>query len=135
MKKEKLERCPFCGWAAEMEPWHGGGPEKVLVRCANEACAVQPGAIGGTPKEVARRWNTRHAAPKGLDVWLPIETAPKEPGQRVLLHERNGAIVIGTCHQFDDGSVEHMDGDDYTFPTHWMPLPESSDRRERGSAA
>ena len=65
MGKVKLERCPFCGWAAEMESWHGGGPKKVLVGCVNETCAVQPEVSGETPKEAARRWNTRNLSLKG----------------------------------------------------------------------
>ena len=56
---QKLKCCPFCGADAEAESWHGGGPEKVMVRCANEDCAVQPGVSGETPTEAAQRWNTR----------------------------------------------------------------------------
>lgn len=52
--------CPFCGWGAESELWHGGGPRKTMVRCANEYCNAAPCVTGGTRGVALRRWNTRN---------------------------------------------------------------------------
>lgn len=60
--------------------------------------------------------------------WQPIETAPKEPGARILVCVEDGDVVIGKCHRFNDGSIEYMDGDDYTCATYWKPLPESKSK-------
>lgn len=53
--------CPFCGGPAEMEPWHGGGPDKQLVSCAGfaDTCNVGPSTTGETPAEAIAAWNTR----------------------------------------------------------------------------
>lgn len=62
--------------------------------------------------------------------WQPIETAPKD-GRMVLLYPSRC-----WCDEDDRGEVAYWDADfsewvgigpiaeDYTGPTHWMPLPD-----------
>lgn len=52
-------RCPFCASPAEIEPWHGGGPKKRMIRCSSEACHVSPSVTGENRQTALRRWNTR----------------------------------------------------------------------------
>ena len=65
----KLLPCPFCGRPAEMEPWHGGGPDKQMISCSGHqyrhphGCDVGPMVTGETPEEAAESWNRR--APGG----------------------------------------------------------------------
>lgn len=65
--------CPFCGQTPVVEPWHGGAPTKVMVRCVGlgetlipaprpkkvRDCPVAPSVTGETPREAARHWNRR----------------------------------------------------------------------------
>ncbi len=51
--------CPFCGQYPEVEPWHGGGPNKHMVSCANDACHCGPATTGNTKKQAIDRWNVR----------------------------------------------------------------------------
>ncbi len=51
--------CPFCGAAAEMEPWHGGAPTKQMISCSSETCDVCPMVTGETTAEAITLWNTR----------------------------------------------------------------------------
>lgn len=57
--KTKLKECPFCGAVPEMEPWHGGGPEKVMVSCRRPACEVGPSVCGERPGIAVTLWNRR----------------------------------------------------------------------------
>lgn len=54
-----LKSCPFCGAPAEIEYWHGGGPNKRLIRCSNELCDVSPATTGETKAEAIRNWERR----------------------------------------------------------------------------
>lgn len=55
----KAKTCPWCNAAAEIEPWHGGGPEKRLVSCSDESCEVSPAVTGETEDEALEKWNDR----------------------------------------------------------------------------
>jgi hypothetical protein len=54
-----LKGCPFCGDSPDVEKWHGGGPQKHMVHCGNEACEVQPGVTGATKAKAVGKWNAR----------------------------------------------------------------------------
>lgn len=61
----KLMLCPFCGRAPVARLWHGGGPDKTLIRCPAEYvgdCGGNPAITGETPKDAAKLWNTRSAS-------------------------------------------------------------------------
>lgn len=51
--------CPFCGKQPEIQPWHGGGPRKHLVRCENDSCVASPSLLGTTAKKAIENWNYR----------------------------------------------------------------------------
>lgn len=55
----ELLACPFCGSPAEMQPWHGGGPDKQLVDCSSTECEPRPAVTGETPAEAIAAWNRR----------------------------------------------------------------------------
>lgn len=55
----ELKPCPFCGAPAEMEPWHGGGPDKQLIQCSSEQCDACPAVTGETRFEAIAAWNRR----------------------------------------------------------------------------
>ena len=69
MKKDRYEstildvrtasRCPFCGSYPQIQFWHGGGPQKRMVSCSNEACYVSPEVSGGTRRAALAKWNRR----------------------------------------------------------------------------
>lgn len=53
--------CPFCGAAAEIEPWHGGAPTKIMISCSDGEynCDICPTVVGETREEAISRWNMR----------------------------------------------------------------------------
>lgn len=56
----RLKPCPFCGGPATIQPWHGGGPKKRLVCCAEDgSCHVRPQVSGGSAEVAIKRWNRR----------------------------------------------------------------------------
>lgn len=63
-KREPAELlpCPFCGDAPEVEPWHGGGPNKHMVGCVNDNCSAQPDVAGATRAKAIAAWNRRTPA-------------------------------------------------------------------------
>lgn len=56
--------CPFCGSPATIEFWHGGGPRKRAIRCADEKneCPIIPSVCGSTRGQALADWNMRKAA-------------------------------------------------------------------------
>lgn len=57
--------CPFCGSTPTIQPWHGGGPQKRMIDCANEGCHVSPSVCASTKRLAVARWNTRAPAAGG----------------------------------------------------------------------
>lgn len=51
--------CPFCHEYPEVQPWHGGGPRKHIVRCRSEDCMAWPSVIGSTKRWAIANWNYR----------------------------------------------------------------------------
>jgi hypothetical protein len=71
------------------------------------------------------------ASGAGVDAWQPISTAPKKDGVLVLLHpsrcwaeDVNADCEVGYWDEIaQDWVAVGAPADDYTGPTHWMPLP------------
>jgi len=57
--RHDLTQCPFCGASPEIEYWHGGGPNKRLIRCSSDNCDVIPSVTGETEREAIARWERR----------------------------------------------------------------------------
>lgn len=57
----KSKACPFCGSPAQVEYWHGGGPDKRHIGCSDPdgICDVAPGVTGESLAEARQRWNRR----------------------------------------------------------------------------
>lgn len=51
--------CPWCGYPARIEPWHGGKRTKVMIDCSNDDCPVSPQVTGETPAAAMKKWNSR----------------------------------------------------------------------------
>jgi hypothetical protein len=51
--------CPFCGEQPMIQYWHGGGPQKRLISCANDCCKVAPSVCGSTRRNALENWNLR----------------------------------------------------------------------------
>ena len=58
-KQTGMLPCPFCGRLPTIEKWHGGGPQKRMILCDPDYCAVAPMVTGETPREAKARWNER----------------------------------------------------------------------------
>lgn len=57
--------CPWCGSQPETIPWHGGGPNKTLIGCSNEYCAVAPQTTAESKSAAVRRWNNMRGTEEG----------------------------------------------------------------------
>ncbi len=57
--KPELKGCPFCGASPEIEYWHGGDPNKRMIRCWNEDCHVSPSVTGEDEKTAIWKWEQR----------------------------------------------------------------------------
>lgn len=129
----ELEPCPFCGGT----DINTTGPCYDAFMC--NGCGVSQYDQAGHAEAIAA-WNTRDLTPTRIDLWEPIETAPKD---------RTPVIVAVPTKERDDHIVgeayfdpEHDDGDwwwagtgygdyhggpiseiNHHMPTHWHPLP------------
>ena len=54
-----LKDCPFCGTSPEIQYWHGGGPEKRMISCANPGCDICPSVTGETERAAIQKWERR----------------------------------------------------------------------------
>jgi hypothetical protein len=57
---EGFKGCPWCGEIPQVESWHGGGPEKVMVSCVADFCLVAPHVAAETLALGRTTWNERH---------------------------------------------------------------------------
>lgn len=66
-----------------------------------------------------------YAAPQGVPVWLPIETAPKDGTEVLVGHKDGSQAVVFWQYRKRTGTAGWRDGDCdlINWPTHWMPLP------------
>lgn len=75
-----LMSCPFCGQTPEVEPWGGGGPDRVIIYCptgqmdGDPVCA-SPQVVGENPLQAATFWNTRPVQRRSK-VKVPSEVQP-----------------------------------------------------------
>lgn len=126
--------CPFCGGQAEKiavdEASNMGGYVVTCCSCDASSAVVFP--VKDSPDGLLNvLWNRRAStpSPEGQTTWQPIETAPKDGRMVLLFPSRCWA------EDSDRGEVGYWDNDfhdwgglgsaaeDYTGPTHWMPLP------------
>ncbi len=134
-----LKPCPFCGGDAELV--------HMAITAYDVRCGT-PGCYGNNPEfskdGAVVSWNTRAAerAGGGVDVWQPIETAPRD-GTMFLCwvsavrygEDENGQQYSADVSEVDfghwrrcevsGGYYENMMGQigDLEDITHWMPLP------------
>lgn len=56
-------------------------------------------------------------------MWRPIETAPKDGTDVLVLWDRGGTMQVASCWE---GTWTDANDDELIVspPTHWMPLPE-----------
>jgi Lar family restriction alleviation protein len=107
--------CPFCGSADvsfRAETWC------IYVICDN--CEAEGPGFGGqeadSMDEAAAAWNQRNP-------WQPIETAPADAVEILVLEGRNVKSVVSSGP--DAGCFSNEFGDEESlawFPTHWQPL-------------
>lgn len=137
-KSAATEAEPSAHVGAACERWPGG----LCPRCGYRACMlVSPaqqaecggcGAEGpaGTRAEAVAGWNRRP--------WRPIASAPQDGTEIILLQgERVGAACWVTWPQTpaeDEGAgwTIGYDGNEWSAPSHWMPLPPPPNPSARG---
>lgn len=126
-----LKPCPFCGNETPEFERMGTPRQSCIVICGH--CGARhessdEGEFNGTS------WNERAAiraiaAPGVAQGWQPIESAPKDGTEVILLEgARVGAafwVSWSSSHTEEAGSGWSIcwDGDDWHKPTHYMPLP------------
>jgi len=62
-----------------------------------------------------------------MSTWQPIETAPKDGTEILAWQWGEGTFVVFWCPRFFTWkwTTHRLDGDEYLYPSHWMPLPAS----------
>ena len=108
---ETLLPCPFCG-ATE-----GVYLEQMSEHCGIARCsACNATHANNTEAEAIAAWNRRS------DGWRPIESAPKDGTQVLLVDDApTPEAVIGYWDENTDW--RHVPGEWPLSPTHWQPLP------------
>jgi hypothetical protein len=59
LELREAKPCPFCGHSPQIEPWHGGGPQKRIITCSSDDCFVSPMVTGTTRIRALAAWNHR----------------------------------------------------------------------------
>jgi len=63
-----------------------------------------------------------------MNEWQPIETAPKDAANDVLIFD--GSVLIGRWFRYNGlAAWRDWDADVIEDATHWMPLPPAPDKR------
>jgi Lar family restriction alleviation protein len=117
-----LAPCPFCGstdddLSCDVDEY--GRAYVVCGNCGTEGPFVVSHIIGSDAaiEQAATAWNQRNT-------WQPIETAPRDGTEILVLDGKRVSAVISNgpdaaCFSNEFGDEESL----VWFPTHWQPLP------------
>ena len=119
---ETVVGCPFCGETPTVEAWHGGGHDKHMVSCTNDACPATPAVTGATRATAIRIWNTRKAKTQAVldDVWFAmlygmadsarlLVAAIEQINASCQTREQRAALIVGRASLAALQRLEHAD--------------------------